>query len=43
VDDMLDVPLVAFPKHVLGVDGADEKLENKFPMANSEQNVVGSA
>jgi hypothetical protein len=43
VDDLPDVPLVAFPKHVLGVDGADEKLEHEFPMANSKQNVVGCA
>ncbi len=35
------MPVDAIPHDVLGVDGADEKLPYKLPVAHTEQDVVG--
>ncbi len=40
-NDVSYVPLVAVPQDLLGVDGASEELEHKFPVAYTEQDVVG--
>ncbi len=37
------MPADAVPKDALGVDGADEELQHKLPMAHREQDVVDSA
>ena len=40
MSDFLYVPVDAVPKDVLGVDSANEKLEDEFPMAHTEQYAV---
>ncbi len=43
VTDLFEVPADAVPENALGVDGADEELPHKLPMAHTERNNVGSA
>ncbi len=39
--DVSCVPLGAVPEDVLGVDGANEELEHKLPVARTEQDHAG--
>ena len=39
---LFDVRADAVPQDVLGVDGANEELEHKLPMAHTEQDAVDS-
>ncbi len=39
VTDLLEVPADAVPEDALGVDGADEELPHKLPMAHTERDI----
>ena len=40
LSDHFYFPVDAVPHDVLGIDGADEKLENELPMAHTEQDLA---
>ena len=41
--DLFEVPADAVPEDALGVDGADEELPHKLPVAHAERDNVGGA
>ena len=43
VTDLFEVPADAVPEDAFGVDGADEELPHKLPVAHAEKDNVGSA
>ncbi len=42
VTDLLEVLADAVPEDALGVDGTDEELPHKLPMAHTERDIAGS-
>ncbi len=42
VTNLLEVLADAVPEDALGVDGADEELPHKLPMAHTERDIAGS-